>query len=65
MECKLHQIVEVGTLPRGASLVLGEVLRFHVEDAIVDNFRIDPEGLRAVARMGGTPSLADSAIDSI
>jgi flavin reductase (DIM6/NTAB) family NADH-FMN oxidoreductase RutF len=53
MECTLHQIVEVGTLPRGASLVLGEVLRFHVEDAIVDNFRIDPEGLRAIGRMGG------------
>ena len=53
MECKLRQIVEVSNLPRGASLVLGEVLRFHVEDAIFHDFRIDPDGLRAVGRMGG------------
>lgn len=53
MECKLQQIVVVSTLPRGASLIIGEVIRFHVDDAIVDHFRIDPEKLRAVGRMGG------------
>jgi hypothetical protein len=31
----------------------GEVIRFHVDDAIVDNFRIDPAKLRAIGRMNG------------
>jgi flavin reductase (DIM6/NTAB) family NADH-FMN oxidoreductase RutF len=53
MECKLMQIIEVSTRPRGGTLVLGEVIRFHVDDAIVDNFRIDSAKLRAVGRMGG------------
>jgi len=53
MECKLLQIIPVSTKPRGASLIIGEVIRFHVDDAIVDNFRIDPDKLRAIGRMGG------------
>ena len=53
MECKVLQIVDVSTRPRGGSLVLGEVVRFHIDNAVVDNFRIDPEHLRAVGRMGG------------
>ncbi len=53
MECKLMQIVEVSTKPRGGSLIIGEVIRFHVDDAIVENFRIDPDKLRAIGRMGG------------
>ena len=47
------QVVEVSTRPRGGSLVIGEVLRFHIDDAIVHDFKIDPDKLRAVARMGG------------
>jgi flavin reductase (DIM6/NTAB) family NADH-FMN oxidoreductase RutF len=53
MECRLMQIIEVSSRPRGGSLVLGEVVRFHVDDAIVTDFRIDPEALRTVGRMGG------------
>lgn len=53
MECRLVQIVEVSRKPMGASLVLGEVVRFHVDDAIVDDFRIDPVKLDAIGRMGG------------
>lgn len=53
MECKLLQIVDVSTRPLGGSLILGEVIRFHVDDALVDNFRIDPDKLRAIGRMGG------------
>jgi flavin reductase (DIM6/NTAB) family NADH-FMN oxidoreductase RutF len=54
MECRLVQVVTVSQRPLGASLVIGEVLRFHVDDSIVDNFRIDPNKLRAIGRMGGT-----------
>jgi flavin reductase (DIM6/NTAB) family NADH-FMN oxidoreductase RutF len=55
MECKLVQIIELSARPMGGSLVLGEVIRFHVADEIIDaRFRIDPDKLRAVGRMGGT-----------
>ncbi len=53
MECRLVQIVHVSAKPLGGSIVLGEVLRFHVADALFDNFRIDPDRLRPVGRMGG------------
>lgn len=53
MECKLQQIVVVSDKPLGAALIIGEVVCFHVDDAIVENFRIDPDKLRAIGRMGG------------
>jgi flavin reductase (DIM6/NTAB) family NADH-FMN oxidoreductase RutF len=53
MECRLVQIVDVSPKPLGGSIVLGEVLLFHVNDDIVDNFRIDPDKLSAIGRMGG------------
>jgi flavin reductase (DIM6/NTAB) family NADH-FMN oxidoreductase RutF len=51
MECRLLEVVDVSRLPRGASLVLGEVVRFHIDDAVIDNYVIDPDKLRAVGRM--------------
>jgi flavin reductase (DIM6/NTAB) family NADH-FMN oxidoreductase RutF len=57
MECRLLQIVNVSPKPLGGSLVIGEVLRFHVADGLFDDFRIDPDRLRAIGRMGG-PSYA-------
>ncbi|MBZ5608356.1 MAG: flavin reductase family protein [Acidobacteriia bacterium] len=53
MECKLYLTIEFSELPGGGNLVLGEVIRIHVDDRIVDNFKIDPDKLRAVGRMGG------------
>src|SRR5277367_2978942 len=53
MECKLVQIVDVSREPLGGSIVLGEVVRFHVRDELFDNFRIDPDILNAIGRMGG------------
>ena len=53
MECKLVQVIDVSTRPGGGSLIIGEVVRFHIDDAIVENFRVDPDKLRAVGRMGG------------
>jgi flavin reductase (DIM6/NTAB) family NADH-FMN oxidoreductase RutF len=54
MECRLLQVVQVGDQPGGGSLVLGQVLRFHVREDFIENFRIDPDKLRAVGRMAGT-----------
>jgi flavin reductase (DIM6/NTAB) family NADH-FMN oxidoreductase RutF len=53
MECKLLQTVEVSTQPLGGTLILGEVVRFHIDDAIFEDFRIDPDKLAAVGRMAG------------
>lgn len=53
MECRLLQVVHVSAKPLGGSLVIGEVLRFHVDDAIVNDYVIDPDKLRAIGRMGG------------
>ncbi|MGH9628581.1 MAG: flavin reductase family protein [Bryobacteraceae bacterium] len=53
MECRLVRIIEVSPKPLGASVVLGEVLRFHVRDDLFDSFKVDPDKLRAIGRMGG------------
>jgi flavin reductase (DIM6/NTAB) family NADH-FMN oxidoreductase RutF len=54
MECRLLQVVQVSDQPGGGSLVLGEVLRFHVRHDLVENFRIDPDKLHAIGRMAGS-----------
>lgn len=54
LECRLSQVVPIGTDgPMAASVVFGEVVRVHVDGAILDGTRIDQEALRAVGRMGG------------
>jgi flavin reductase (DIM6/NTAB) family NADH-FMN oxidoreductase RutF len=53
MECKLYLLVEVGGEDGSGNLVLGEVVRFHVDDQYFDNFKIDPDKLRPIGRMGG------------
>ncbi|HEV2688717.1 MAG TPA: flavin reductase family protein [Bryobacteraceae bacterium] len=53
MECKLYLTIEIGELPGSGNLVLGEVIRLHVDDAVIDGLRIDPDKLRAIGRMGG------------
>lgn len=55
MECMLLQIIDFSEKPQGGSLVLGRVVRMHVDDGIVDDhYRIDADKLRAIGRMGGT-----------
>ena len=53
MECRVAQIVEVSALPMGGTLVIGEVLRFHVDGEVAPGYRVDPDKLRAIGRMGG------------
>ena len=53
-ECRLFQLIEVGTGPTGANLILGKIELIHVDDAAVgDNGKIDPALVDAVGRMGG------------
>lgn len=53
MECKLMQVIYTGKQPASGVIVLGEVVRFHVREDIVEDFRVDPSGLDAVGRMAG------------
>ena len=53
MECRLLQVLHVSPKPLGGSIVLGEVIRFHVDDALIENYKIDPDKLCAIGRMGG------------
>lgn len=53
MECRMKMIVPMGNKPTSGMLVIGDVLCFHVEDRIIDNYKIDPDALDAVGRMGG------------
>jgi flavin reductase (DIM6/NTAB) family NADH-FMN oxidoreductase RutF len=53
MECRLRQIIEVSDRAAGGSIVLGEVLRFHIREDMVTDYRIDPAKLAAIGRMGG------------
>ena len=53
MECKLYLAIEVGELPGSGNLVLGEVVRFHVDDQYFDDFKLDPDQLRPIGRMAG------------
>ncbi|GLI96376.1 flavin reductase family protein [Sphingobium sp. BS19] len=51
MECRLHQSIEVGL----TTIVLGEVVKFHVRDDLVDPERlhIDTIAMGLIARMHG------------
>ncbi len=54
LECRVRQIVPVGTGPIAANLVIGEVVMIHVRDDVLGaNGRPDPRKLRTVARLGG------------
>ena len=37
----------------GDAFVIGKVVRSQVKDSVVDDFRIDPDKLAAIERLGG------------
>lgn len=53
MECRLLYTMSMSSLVNGGNLVLGEVVRFHIDDAYFSNYRIDQDKLRAIGRMAG------------
>jgi flavin reductase (DIM6/NTAB) family NADH-FMN oxidoreductase RutF len=53
-ECVLHTVMNLGTGPGGANLVIGRILIIHVADDILDaEGRADPALLDAAGRLGG------------
>ncbi len=53
MECRLKQVVELGTGPGSGLLLLGEVLAFHVREACLVDGILHPDALDLVGRNGG------------
>ncbi len=54
MECKLMEIIHIGPEePGGGSLVIGEVICFHVADDLINDGRIDTGLLKPVGRLAG------------
>lgn len=52
-ECKVVQILDFGTDGAGTSLVIGEIVSVHLEDAVLREGRLDPQWLEPVGRLGG------------
>ena len=53
MECKLHQIVELGSGPGSGLMLIGEVLCFHTKEEVLTEGLPDPRKLDHVGRAGG------------
>jgi flavin reductase (DIM6/NTAB) family NADH-FMN oxidoreductase RutF len=53
LECRVVRLVPVGRPPMDATLVIGEVVAFHVRDDLLDGTRVDQAGLDLIGRMGG------------
>lgn len=55
MECRLDRLVEVGHGPGAATLVIGEILAWHIRDDLYDpeRARIQIDRLHAVGRLAG------------
>lgn len=51
MECVFHSSIEYGS--DGAEAIVGEVVRFHVDDELIEDGKIDQQRLAPVARLGG------------
>ena len=56
MECELVQVIPLGD----DHLVIGKVLRFHVQDDLYDKGRIDTAKLAPIGRLAGTYSPVES-----
>ncbi len=56
LECKLYQHVPAGKDAEGrptADVLIGEVIRFHIDDEIYEDGRIDLRQLKPVSRLAG------------
>jgi flavin reductase (DIM6/NTAB) family NADH-FMN oxidoreductase RutF len=53
MECRLFQVVHHGTGPHSANYVIGEIVYFHVHEAVLAEGRVDPARLAPIGRLGG------------
>ena len=52
-ECKLHQILDFSSAPTSGSLVIGQIVSIHIDDANLRDGRLDRNSLDLIGRMGG------------
>ena len=53
-ECRVNEVISLGTEGGAGNLVICEVLKMHINEAVLDpDGKIDPVKLDAVSRMGG------------
>lgn len=53
-ECKVNEVIELGTEGGAGNLIICEVLKIHIHDEVLDsNEMIDQQKIDLVARMGG------------
>jgi flavin reductase (DIM6/NTAB) family NADH-FMN oxidoreductase RutF len=52
-ECRLYQILDFSTAPTSSSLVIGQVVAIHIDDAHLKDGHIDRNSLDLIGRMGG------------
>ena len=52
-ECKLHQILDFSPAPTSSSLVIGQIVSIHMNDAHLKDGKLDRNSLDLIGRMGG------------
>ncbi len=52
-ECRLHQILDFSPAPTSGSLVIGEIVSIHMNDAHIKDGKLDRNSLDMIGRMGG------------
>ncbi len=53
MECRLRELIRFGDQSMAGCLVLGDILRLHLDDEIMREGKIDTELLQPIARLAG------------
>jgi flavin reductase (DIM6/NTAB) family NADH-FMN oxidoreductase RutF len=54
LECKVKQVIELGTQGGAGNLIICEIVLMHISEAVLDeNKNIDPRKMDLVARLGG------------
>jgi flavin reductase (DIM6/NTAB) family NADH-FMN oxidoreductase RutF len=52
-ECRLHQILDFSSAPTSSSLVIGQIVSIHMNDAHLKDGHLDRNSLDLIGRMGG------------
>jgi flavin reductase (DIM6/NTAB) family NADH-FMN oxidoreductase RutF len=52
-ECKLYQILDFSPAPTSGSLVIGQIVAVHIDDAHIKDGKLDRNSLDLIGRMGG------------
>jgi flavin reductase (DIM6/NTAB) family NADH-FMN oxidoreductase RutF len=55
LECRLFKTVEIGDgLAGSGTLIIGEIVVYHIDDLLLNDGRIDPDRLKPVGKLAGT-----------